>query len=105
MISWKVTRREARLIAKIAHRAVAMSLANDIDYSFQDAEMDITAAHANGCKLRLEELLNADEANFGHDVYGIRRYIDRQNGIVPGNLFFPRYGASDNVDETLEVPA
>lgn len=52
--------------------------------------MDITACHANGNPLRLAELLKADDGNFGHDVFGIRRFIDRTTGRLMGH-FRPRY--------------
>lgn len=52
--------------------------------------MDIRACHANGTPLRLEELLRADDGNFGHDVFGIRRYIDRTTGQLT-DCFLPRF--------------
>lgn len=72
-----------------------MSLAASagIDYEFMDADMDITATHANGCPLRLDDLLAADEFNFGHDVFGIRNCLDRKTGKLMRN-FLPRFHAN-----------
>lgn len=53
--------------------------------------MDVTACHCNGCPLRLQELLEADDFNFTHDVFGIRRFIDRTTGEMPGAKFHPRF--------------
>lgn len=89
-INWSVTREDAAIIAKIAKRAVRLAQANEIAYDFVEAEMDLTAAHLNGCPLELADLLDAPDADFGHDVFGIRRFIDRTTGKV-GGCFSPRY--------------
>lgn len=54
-----------------------------------DLTMDITAVHANGCPLDLEALLNAKTFDFGHDVLGISRRIDRATGHLT-DCFLPR---------------
>jgi hypothetical protein len=57
--------------------------------------MDITAAHCNGMTLNLTALLNADDANFAHDIGGIVQHINRQTGELE-NCFVPRYAAANN---------
>ncbi len=86
MISWKTTAAEFDLIAKIADRAV--DAAPGV-YRKQDALMDITAAHCNGCPLDLPGLLAADAFTFSHDVFGIRRHLNRDTGEMMG-CFVPR---------------
>ncbi len=54
--------------------------------------MDITAAHRNGCPLKLDELLKAEDFDFAHDVFGIRRYINRKTGKLE-NCFLPRFSS------------
>lgn len=89
--AFTTTRSEDALIAKIAARARAMAIgANAAKSSQLDWLMDITACHSNGCPLRLADLLDADDANFGHDVFGIRRFIDRNTGKL-GGFFLPRF--------------
>ena len=83
---------DCKLIHQIAKRAAEKAVNLGVKYPLIDAEMDITACHANGNPLKLKELLNADDANFGHDVFGIRRYIDRGTGQLLG-LFVPRFSA------------
>ena len=83
---------EVRTINKIAHRAVAMAASAGIEYPVMDADMDITACHVNGCPLKLDALLAADEFNFAHDVFGIRRHINRRTGKLE-NCFLPRFSA------------
>ena len=61
-------------------------------YKHMDAMMDIEACHSNGCPLRLNELLATDDGNFGHDVFGIRRHLDRETGKL-GGCFLPRFSA------------
>jgi len=90
-VSFKIgSREEARTISKIAQRAVAMAASAGVDYPFMDADMDVTACHSNGCPLRLDELLAADEGNFGHDVFGIRRHLNRKTGVLE-DAFHPRF--------------
>lgn len=92
MIQWSKSKPEVLTIAKIARRAVKMAEKNGVDYSQMTAVMDIEACHCNGCPLKLSELLLADDSNFAHDVFGIRRHIDRETGQLK-DCFVPRYAA------------
>lgn len=90
MINFECTSQEHSTIGKIATRAVQMAAKHGIDYDRIDAEMDITATHANGTPLRLDELLVADDFNFAHDVFGIRSHLDRKTGKL-NDCFSPRF--------------
>lgn len=92
VLNWKVSRDEQDLITTIALRASSKAKRLGLDYSCLDAEMDIKACHNNGCPLDLLGLANADDLNFGHDVFGIARHINRENGHLQ-NCFVPRYAA------------
>ncbi len=52
-------------------------------------EMDLIAVHCNDVQLDWEKLLSFDDGSFGHDVFGIRRYIDRDTGKLT-DCFLPR---------------
>lgn len=52
--------------------------------------MDIEAVHCNCVKLRLADLLHADDFNLVHDVSGIHCYINRLNGKLE-RFFLPRF--------------
>ena len=93
-IKFDTTQEESHVVMAIARRAVLMAAKARIDYDFQSACMDITAAHSNGCPLKLGELLVADDFNFSHDVFGIRRHIDRTTGEL-GGCFVPRLAAPE----------
>ena len=87
-----VSKANMDLIFKIRDRAV--DKCKQLDREMSDEErrellMDLCAAHASN-PLRLEELLNADDANFTHDVFGIRRHMDRDTGKL-GGCFSPRF--------------
>lgn len=89
MITWtKKTPEEYDLISKVANRAFRA-------FRFQKGGialnwvMDIEAAHQT-CPLRLQDLLDADDFNFGHDLLGIRENIDRNTGELM-NCFRPRF--------------
>lgn len=91
MVSFAVSRQEALVIRKIAERAVSVVNKTPLGpYDLQSAQMDITAVHANGNPLRLQELLTADDFNFGHDIFGILRHINRDTGKLE-NFFIPRF--------------
>lgn len=90
MINWTVSKTEHALIADIADRTTAMAQRNNINYDRITVEMDITAVHANGCPLRLEELLSAEPFDFSHDVFGIRKNLNRETGELE-HCFLPRF--------------
>ncbi len=90
MISFDTTREEMVLIGKISKRAVKMSKAFGSRVDKTQFDMDITATHANGCPLRLADLLAADDFNFSHDVFGIYRHLDRTTGKLKDS-FLPRF--------------
>jgi hypothetical protein len=93
-IKWDATNEELRAITKIARRANCLAAANEIIYPYSEAIMDIEACHCNGTPLRLADLADADDANFGHDVFGIRRFLNRETGELEG-FFVPRYALQE----------
>jgi len=90
MIKWTRSKETTSVEALIARRAVAKAKDLGIQYDQMTAVMDIDACHSNGNPLRLQELLEADDLNFFHDVFGIRKHIDRTTGKL-GDCFVPRY--------------
>lgn len=95
-ISFKVRRDEMELIDRIANRALNMAIQYRIQHKKQDFAMDLTCVHANGNPLRLRELLEADEFNFTHDVFGIRQHLNRETGELE-DFFRPRFSARVHV--------
>lgn len=89
MISFKTSKADHLLISAIADRAVRAATAAGFAYKKQDASMDVTACHCNGTPLDLAKLASFDDFNFNHDVFGIRRCIDRGTGKLT-NFFVPR---------------
>ena len=53
--------------------------------------MDLGAAHI-ACPMRLDDLAEADDFNFLHDVGGIMRHIDRTTGELT-DCFVPRFAS------------
>ncbi len=92
MIKWTKDAKTMELEAAIAKRAVAMATNLNVQYDQMTATMDIDACHNNGNPLKLAELLNADDTNFAHDVFGIRANISRKTGELE-NCFVPRYSS------------
>lgn len=85
-INWSVTRNDAELISRIVDRYLKLYVTDNR----LAVDMDITAAHLNGCPLNLEGLLYAKDFDFFHDINGIRAHLDRKSGKVKG-CFSPRY--------------
>jgi hypothetical protein len=84
------SRYESEIINQIANRAVAVAISHGVKgHDKQSAYMDIEACHCNGMPLDLGKLLAADEFNFAHDIFGIRRHINRKTGEIEG-CFVPR---------------
>lgn len=92
MITWTKDKETMTVEAAIAERASNMAAIAGFSYPILDATMDIDACHNNGCPLKLHELLEADDFNFAHDAFGIRRHIDRTTGKLQ-DCFVPRYAA------------
>ena len=89
-IKWDTTKEDAQLILKIVARAEKVMDRKESGAILRDLDMDITACHLNGTPLRLADLLAADDFNFTHDVFGIRRFMDRTTGKLTG-FFSPRF--------------
>lgn len=90
-VRFEVTRDDARVIGKIVHRAKGMA-SDPRRFDGMSMSMDLTACIANGCPLRLDDLLKADGFNFAHDVYGIQKHMNRLTGKLM-NCFRPRFAA------------
>ena len=88
-MNFTASKYEIQQVAQIAKRANKMAANLGVDYSVCDAMMDIAAAHSNGCPLKLDELIKTDDGTFGHDVFGIRRHINRTTGELQ-DCFLPR---------------
>ena len=88
-VSFERTREEDELMTKIAQRALGGCLSG---CDLMEVEMDICATHANGCPLKLAELLAAEDFDFSHDMLGIRRHLNRETGKLE-DCFLPRYAA------------
>lgn len=92
-MKWDITPEDHDLIFKVVQRAK-----RDFPGTFfsLDLEMDLTATHCNGCPLRLADLLEAPPFDFAHDIFGIRKDLDRTTGKLK-NCFLPRYSDSKAV--------
>jgi hypothetical protein len=95
MIDFKVSDRDQETIGKLVDRAMALKSDGRKIFTAKqrmDLVMDLTATHANGNPLRLDDLLQADEFNFMHDIFGIRRHLNRETGELM-DCFSPRFSA------------
>lgn len=77
------------MYVKLAQRAEGMGIYDGERISLL---MDLENAD-KVFNLRLEELLDADDGNFAHDICGIVDNIDR-NMPTEFNLFVPRYAGN-----------
>ena len=84
----KMKRKEDfELIAKIVKRGFRNMKNGYIEKS--DMFMDLDATHEN-CALKLKELLEADDTNFYHDLFGIHNHLNRDTKML-NKYFLPRF--------------
>lgn len=89
-------------IGKIADRAVLLYATYEVRANRMDVLMDLMAVHFDVQKLRLDELLAADDFNFMHDIGGINRHLNRETIDLNGN---PRkYELLDGFRPRFSVP-
>lgn len=81
-----------KAIKAIARRAVTVYADHDIRTDETTHILDLTMCHFGPQKLRLDDLLAADNANFMHDIAGINRHLDRMAGTLSDG-FSPRFSA------------
>lgn len=89
-IKFTEDRAEQDIIDKIVDRALTFSDFANADFDKLDLVMDISAANASGCPLKLAELVEAKNFDFCHDIAGIVNNLDRNTGELK-NCFLPRY--------------
>jgi len=77
---------EMVVIKKIADRAAAHFNMSPITFI-----MDVSACHST-TPLLLQELLEANDADFIHDIAGINKHLNRQTYQLM-DTFLPRYAA------------
>ena len=82
-----ISKAELAVIDAIVHRARV----HFPDREERDVKMDMLAAHLSA-PLRLNDLLDAPDEHFIHDIVGIERHLDRQLFYLR-NSFRPRYAA------------
>lgn len=88
LIDWsQVSASDHALILQIARRARR----NGATTEQLSIVMDLSCVHI-ASPLRLQELLDADDFNFNHDVFGICRHLNRETGELE-DCFLPRFTA------------
>ena len=75
----------------IGQRTAAMAARINAEVDPNEIARLVMVAHERK-PLRLEELLEADDLDFIHDVFGIRRHLDVATGELR-DCFVPRYAA------------
>lgn len=102
MTKFNATEQEVSLIEAISARAVRMASVNGWFYPKGEAMMDIESTHCNGCPLKLEDMLEAGDGDFAHDVFGIYRHIDRNTGKLADG-FLPRFSRQQEMENAERV--
>lgn len=100
MIRWSdLTREEFDVAEEIATRAVDLYKRSADGRAIKKMEfvMDVCACHLK-CPLDLFRLLASDDENFAHDIFGIRRHINRETGEL-NDCFLPRFAKQEGSNE------
>lgn len=82
----EVTKEQIQTIAKIAKRAEKMDL---LGHDRMTLMIDLRAVYLQ-MGLRLDDLLQADDFNFSHDIVGIQNHMNRTSHKIEGG-FLPRF--------------
>lgn len=90
-----VSEEDAAKIRKLVKGAVDVAAENQgSPVDFLETAMDLTMAHGGNCPLDLDRMLQDLEAgetsSIGHDIHGIARHLNRDNGEFTA-CFWPRY--------------
>jgi len=95
VVKEELSRRDMFLLnSKIAKRADELGL---LDFDRMSLMMDLEIAYEQ-YNLKLQELLDADNDNFSHDIIGIQNHIDRTNKTI-NPTFVPRYANEVKTEE------
>jgi len=93
-----VSRKELKTIADIADRAVQLYerlgvLSDNADLRFARGGIvyEVLTVHTQIIPLRLDEMLEADDGNFGHDIAGIHRHLEDGKKPRLTDGFCPRF--------------
>lgn len=86
MINFNTSKEDTKIIMAIVKRGFNPDIYKDR----MSMMMDISATHLNGCPLKLNDLLEADDFNFFHDIYGIASHLNRETGELE-DCFLPRF--------------
>jgi hypothetical protein len=93
-------RKNLRKMADVAARYEAICIVKGIKADDRTSTlMDLTTAE-DQFLMNWDKLLDFDEFNFCHDVFGIKRHIDRSN--YPGHIggcFLPRCARATQLEE------
>lgn len=83
---------ELEIISKIADRALEHYKEHRLLARIKKADwfMAIDECHTNGFPLKLQEFLEADDANFSHDAFGIATHWDKDLKTMT-QYFPPRF--------------
>lgn len=92
--NWKLSVEDRERVERIVDRyidlcATSMHHKSDDRESREDRIMDLIACHNHACRLDLKKLLEADNFNLLHDVFGIKNCLNRTTGQLE-NCFLPR---------------
>ena len=95
MVRWNKATAQISLLADVAAKR-ALKIAHDsraeTKLSMMAVVMDLTAVAIEE-QVCLNTLCSFSDGDFGHDVFGIMRFIDRDTGKLTQG-FFPRCGKS-----------
>lgn len=94
MITFDVSREDVGRIELVVARAQLIAHRVGFKRDRLGLMMDVTACHANGCPLRLAEMLEAPDLDFWHDIIGIVNHLDRETGKLT-DCFVPRFAVGE----------
>jgi hypothetical protein len=86
-----ITPNHNRLIDAIAARAVTLYQRHDVKAKAEYIAAELRIVHEEIASLRLQELLDADDGNFAHDISGIHQHLVIGKPSTFKDGFYPRF--------------
>jgi len=89
-VSFHVEKKYQAAYKETVKKGMLLAFSLEVQYPRLQMEMDLAACHANGNPLDFERMAKANDGNLGHDLFGIRRFLDRNTGKLT-DCFVPRF--------------
>jgi hypothetical protein len=91
-LNFHLTQDDMPLVLAIARSASNLARSAGQEIPPMEFLMDLATTHNHACPLDFAAMAKGNPADVAHDVFGIRRHLDRETGLLT-DCFLPRFAA------------